>query len=69
MWSLRNKTDEQREGNQKKREANRKRLLTLENKLKVAEGEVGGAWVKWVMGIKEGTCWDEYWLLYVTDKS
>ena len=21
---------------------------------------------KWVMGIKEGTCWDEQWVLYVS---
>ena len=21
---------------------------------------------KWVMGIKEGTCWDEHWVLYVS---
>ena len=23
----------------------------------------------WVMGIKEGTCYDEYWVLYVSDES
>ena len=23
---------------------------------------------KWVMGIEEGTCWDEHWVLYVSDK-
>lgn len=45
------------------------RLLTIENKPKVIEGEVGGEWVKWVMGIKEGTCWDEHWVLYVGAKS
>ena len=21
---------------------------------------------KWVMGIEEGTCWDEHWVLYVS---
>ena len=26
-------------------------------------------WGKRVMGIKEGTCWDEHWLLYVRDGS
>ena len=31
------------------------RLLMIENKLRVDGGEVGGAWAKWVMGIKEGT--------------
>ena len=24
---------------------------------------------KWVMGIEEGTCWDEHWMLYVSDES
>ena len=28
-----------------------------------------GEWVKWVMGIKEGTCWDEHYVLYVSDES
>ena len=23
-----------------------------------------GGWAKWVMGIKEGACWDEHWVLY-----
>ena len=23
----------------------------------------------WVMGIEEGTCWDEHWMLYVNDES
>ena len=55
----------------KQREANHKRLLTLENKLRVAEGgEVGLIrWVIWMMGIKEGTCCDENWVLYVSDES
>ena len=30
-----------------------------------ASGERG----KWVMGIEEGTCWDEYWVSYVSDES
>ena len=38
----------------KAREANHKRLLTIENKLRVGEGEVGRGWAKWVMCIKEG---------------
>ena len=29
----------------------------------------GGEWVKWMMDIKEGTCWDEHWVSYVTDES
>ena len=50
---------------QRGREANHKRLLNTENKLKV-DGEVGG-WgqEKWVMGIEEGTFWDEHWVLYI----
>ena len=24
---------------------------------------------KWVMDIMEGTCWDEHWVLYVSDES
>ena len=35
------------------------RLLTIENKLRVAGGEVGRGWAGCVMGIKEGTC-DEH---------
>ena len=44
MWNLRNKTNEQREGD-KGRGKPRNRLLTTENKLMVARGEVG-----WEMG-------------------
>ena len=47
---------------QRGREANHKRLLNTENKLR-GGGGVGGRG-KWVMGIEEGTCWDEHWLLY-----
>ena len=43
---------------QRGREANHKRLLNTENKLKV---DWGGGEGKWVMGIEEGTCWDEHW--------
>ena len=28
-----------------------------------------GAWAKWVRGIKEETCWDEHWVLYVGGES
>ena len=44
------------------REANHKRLLKTENKLRV-DGRVGGRG-KWMMDIEEGTCWDEHWVLY-----
>ena len=42
-------------------EANHKRLLNTGNKLRV---DGGGGRGKWVMGIEEGTCWDEHWVLY-----
>lgn len=35
----------------------------------VPTGEVGGGWVKEVMEIKEGTCCDEYWVIYGSAKS
>ena len=28
-----------------------------------------GGRAKGVRGIKEGTCWDEHWVLYVSDES
>ena len=68
MWNLSNSTDgTQVKGRKNKikteREANPKRLLNTENKLRVAGG------VKWVMGIKEGASWDEHWTSYVRDES
>ena len=48
---------------QREREANHKRLLNTENKLRVDGREERG---KWVMGIEEGTCWVEHWVLYVS---
>ena len=30
---------------------------------------MGGGWVRWVVGIEEGTCWVENWVFYVSDKS
>ena len=48
---------------QRGREANHKRLLNTENR--VDRGERG----KWVMGIEEGTCWDEHWVSYVSNES
>ena len=24
---------------------------------------------KWMVGIEESTCWDEHWVLYVSDES
>ena len=28
-----------------------------------------GTWAKRAKGIKEDTCWDEHWVLYVSDES
>ena len=28
-----------------------------------------GGWAKWVRGIREDTCWDEHWVLYVGGES
>ena len=47
----------------------KKKLLNTESKLRVARGEVGGGQAKWVMGIKEGTCWHEHWVSYASDES
>ena len=30
---------------------------------------MGGERAKWEIGVKEGTCWDEHWVLYVSDRS
>ena len=66
MWNLRNKTNEHRWG-KKERGKPRNRLLTIENKLMVTGGEVGGGQVKWVVGVKEDT-YDEHWMLYVSEE-
>ena len=44
-------------------EANQEIFLTVENKLMVTRGEMGGG-----MGFKGCTC-DEHWMLYVSDES
>ena len=69
-WNLSNLTEDHggREGEknsykQKGKEANHKRLLNTENKLRVVN--MRG---KWVIGIKEGICWDEHWVLYGSDE-
>ena len=67
MWILGNLTEDHGGGEgekklQRGREANHKRLLNTENKLRVY-GRVGERG-KWVMGIKEGTCWDEHCVFY-----
>ena len=71
MWNLRNFTEDHggREGKKvvTEREANHKRLLNTENKLRV-DGRGGGEG-KWVMGIEEGTCWVEHWVLYLSSES
>ena len=48
------------------RETNHKRPLELENKLRL---DGGRGWARQVMGTKEGTCYHEHWVLYVSDES
>ena len=60
MWGEKGKNSYKQRG----REANHKRLLNTENKLRVDVGlEERG---KWTMGIEEDTCWDEHWVSYVS---
>ena len=74
MWNIRNSTEDHRgrEGklNRKKSESetNHGRLWTLGNKLRVTEGRGLGGWGNRVMGIKEGTCDDDHWVLHVTNE-
>ena len=61
MWILRNLTETHEGGEEKKkaqsgREPKHKKLLKTENRLRADSG--------WVMGIEEGTFWDEHWVLY-----
>ena len=49
-------------GGKKKRGKPENRILTIENKLRVDGGEIGGE-----TGIKKGTC-DEHRVLYVCDE-
>ena len=69
MWNLRNLTKDHRgrEGkiSYKQREANHKRLLNTENKLRVDGGGGLREQGKWIMSIEE----DEHWVLYVRDES
>ena len=51
------------EKNEREGETNHKRLLRIENRLKVD----GGRWMG--MGIEEGPCCDGHWVLYVSDES
>ena len=48
-WNLRNKAVKVMGGGKKrkKRETNHKRLLKIENKLRVVGGEVVGGWARW----------------------
>ena len=63
MWNLRNQTDEHRgRGKKEGSKENYKRLLTIQNKLRVDEGSWVRDGLKWVMGIKEDT-YDDHWVL------
>ena len=70
MGNLRNKTDEHKGKGEKERgETNHKRLFNVREQTEGWWRDVGGGQARWVMGIKEGTCWDEHWVLYVSDES
>ena len=56
-------------GKKSERETNHERLWTLGTKLRVSEGRGVGGVGNHVMGIKEGTCGDEHWVLYATNES
>ena len=60
MWNVRNseRNYTERRGTEwekLERETNHERLLTLGNKQKVVEGEVGRGWGNWVTGNEEDT--------------
>ena len=50
------------------RETKHERLWALRNKLRVTEERGVGGGGNRVMGIKEGTCCDEHWVLYATNE-
>ena len=56
-------------GKSSERETNHERLWTLRNKLRTSEERGVGEWDRLVMGIKEGTCCDEHWVLYAANES
>ena len=74
MWSIRNSTEDHRgregklNGKKSERETNHERLWTMGNKLRVTKGSRVGGWVPGD-GYKEGTCWDEHWVLQATNES
>lgn len=56
-----------REKKKEREESKPLRLLTIENRLRVAGKEVTGGEAKWAMGIRKGTC-AEHWFLYAGDE-
>ena len=55
---------------QTEREANPQETLKYREQTEGCWRGAGlGGWTKWVMGIKQDTCWDENWVLYVSDES
>ena len=73
MWNLRNLTEDMGEGKGKKWLQTEREGGKPEETLKYRELRVNGGWWwgggKWVMGTEEGTCWDEHWVLYISDES
>ena len=57
-------------GRKKERERGKRRnRFLIKKKLRVAGCEVGGRRARWVMGTKEGICYDKHWVSYVSDES
>lgn len=54
---------------QKQTGAHHNRLLTTQNKLRVAGGEVGEGGARWVTGTEEGAGWDERRVWPLSDAS
>lgn len=65
MWTLRNKTNEQRaKQKEREKETNKETDSTTENALLVTRREEVGGLGKLVMGVKESTCGDEQRVMY-----
>ena len=52
-----------------KRGANHMKSLNYSEQTEGWWKEVGGGWAKRMMGIKEGICYVEHWVSYVSDES
>ena len=75
MWNIKNSMEDikkrkgKMKGGESEGEINHEILWTPGNKLRVSEGMGVGEWVSLVMGIKEGTYFNELWVLYGNNES